>query len=61
MRFDRHETLSDPGAAVRRATLQLAASSAVKLSEGVFNFGAFAVGKLAEKVQKEMRQRQETN
>jgi hypothetical protein len=45
-RFDRHEVLADPGAAVGRAAAGAALSGLAGVGSGLFAVGAFAFGKI---------------
>lgn len=47
-RYDRHETLADPGAALKRAAVDAAIDGVKNLGGGIFSAGAFAFQKLAE-------------
>jgi DnaJ-class molecular chaperone len=49
MKYDREEALSDPGAAIKRAAVTAAVDGFVGLGKGIFDAGAFAVGKLVAK------------
>ena len=42
-RYDRHEMLADPGAAVQRAALNALGKGISGVGMGIFNVGAFAV------------------
>jgi hypothetical protein len=46
-RFDRHEMVADPGAAMRRAAFEAATKGAVGVGKGLFNLGNFAVQQLS--------------
>ncbi len=47
-RYDRHETLADPGAALKRAAVNAALDGVKSVGGGIFSVGAFAFQKLAE-------------
>jgi len=46
-RYDRHETLADPGQAVQRAAVNAAFNGVTGVGKGIFNVGAFAVQTIA--------------
>ena len=43
MRYDRHELLSDPNAAIQRAAFDAMGKGIQGVGKGLFNIGAFAV------------------
>lgn len=47
-RYDRHSSLSDPGAALGRAAISGIGWGVVGISKGIFNAGKFAVSKLTD-------------
>lgn len=47
-RYDRHETLADPGAAIKRAAVNAAIDGVKSVGGGIFSVGAFALQKMAE-------------
>lgn len=49
-RYDRHEVLSDPGAAMKRAAVNAAFDGVKSVGEGLFSVGAFAFQKMTEGV-----------
>mmetsp|Transcript_36696 Transcript_36696/g.56933 ORF Transcript_36696/g.56933 Transcript_36696/m.56933 type:complete len:195 (-) Transcript_36696:150-734(-) len=46
-RFDRHDMIADPGAAMRRAAFGAAAKGVVGIGEGLFNLGNLAVQQIS--------------
>ena len=48
-RFDRHEMIADPNAAMQRAAWNAMGQGIQGMGKGIFNIGAFAVEKLANK------------
>jgi len=46
-RYDRHEMLSDPNAAMQRAALNVMGKGLKGMGKGIFNIGAFAVQQMS--------------
>ena len=55
-RFDRHEMLADPGAAIGRAAMSAAFNGASNVGKGIFNIGAKATENLGKTVVKTFQQ-----
>jgi DnaJ-class molecular chaperone len=47
-RYDRHELLSDPGAAMKRAAFDAAKKGIMGVGKGIFGAGAFAVNAIVQ-------------
>ena len=47
MRYDRHVTIADPGAAMRRAAFGAMGKGISSVGKGLFNAGSFAVQQIA--------------
>lgn len=52
-RFDRHELIADPGAAMRRAGVGVVGKGITSMGSGLFNLGAFAIKKMTGDEEKE--------
>jgi DnaJ-class molecular chaperone len=52
-RYDRHEMVADPGAAVTRATVDAVGKGIAGMGKGLFSMGAFAVQQMAGDKKKE--------
>ena len=48
-RYDRHEFVADPGAAIRRAAVGAAATGVSSIGKGLFSMGASAFERIAKK------------
>jgi DnaJ-class molecular chaperone len=48
-RYDRHEVIADPGAAMRRAAVGAVGNGVAGVGKGLFNIGAFAVQQMMDK------------
>ena len=48
-RFDRHDVIADPGAAMRRAAFTSASKGVANVGKGLFNLGSFAIEQLTNK------------
>jgi DnaJ-class molecular chaperone len=51
-RYDRHEALADPGAALQRAAVDAAVQGVVGMGKGIFGMGAFAVKSMMQQASK---------
>jgi DnaJ-class molecular chaperone len=53
LRYDRHEVLADPKAAMQRAAMDAVGNGIMGLGKGLFGFGAFAVKSVTDSAKEE--------
>lgn len=61
MKYDRHEVINDPGAAMQRALLGAAVASVVGIGKGIFHIGSSALGHILGESGERIREGDDSN